>query len=52
MATVQLRNIKKIYPIMRGETGALKKKKKRADDEAPPEKKVNLRITDEGVVAV
>ena len=45
MAEVRLVNIKKIYPNV--ET---KKKKKKKDD--MPEKKVNLQITDEGVVAV
>ena len=44
MATVQLVNIKKVYPHS-GET----KKKKKADT---AEKKTNLQITDEGVVAV
>ncbi len=44
MATVQLVNIKKVYPHS-GET----KKKKKAD---VAEKKTNLQITDEGVVAV
>ncbi|MBP5295285.1 MAG: ATP-binding cassette domain-containing protein, partial [Lachnospiraceae bacterium] len=48
MATVELRNIKKIYPFVSGEEKKSKKKKK--DDE--PEKKVNLQITDQGVVAV
>ncbi|MBQ2057431.1 MAG: sn-glycerol-3-phosphate ABC transporter ATP-binding protein UgpC [Oscillospiraceae bacterium] len=47
MATVQLKNIKKIYPFVSGEQK--KKKKKGADAQ---EKKVNLQITDEGVVAV
>ena len=46
MAEVQLKNIKKIYPHAPGEA----KKKKKA--EAGEEKKVNLQITDEGVVAV
>ena len=50
MATVQLKNIKKIYPFISGEVKP-KKKKKKADDE-PPEKKPNLQITEEGVVAV
>ena len=45
MATVTLKNIKKIYPFVSGE-----KKKKKKD--AEPEKKVNLQVTDEGVVAV
>ena len=43
MATVTLKNITKIYPNT-------EKKKKRKKDE--PEKKTNLQITDEGVVAV
>jgi len=50
MANVSLINIKKIYPF---ESGEEKKKKKKA--EAPvedEEKKANLQITDEGVVAV
>jgi len=42
MATVSLRNVKKIYPNIEG--------KKRKDKE--PEKKHNLQITDEGVLAV
>ena len=47
MATVQLKNIKKVYPYISGEQ---KKSKKKADE--PEKKKVNLQITDEGVVAV
>ena len=46
MATVQLKNVKKIYPFISGEG---KKKKKKDEGE---EKKVNLQITDQGVVAV
>jgi len=49
MATVQLKNIKKVYPFISGE-GKKKKDKKKADE--PEKKKVNLQITDEGVVAV
>ena len=45
MAQVILKNIKKIYPNFES-----KKKKKKGD--APEEKKVNLQVTDEGVVAV
>ena len=48
MAEVQLRNIKKVYPFISGEQK--KSKKKKADQ--PEKKKVNLQITDEGVVAV
>ena len=47
MATVQLKNIKKVYPYVSGEQ---KKSKKKEDD--LPKKKINLQITDEGVVAV
>ena len=48
MAEVILKNIKKVYPYVSGEEK--KKKKKKADE--PEKKKVNLQITDEGVVAV
>jgi len=46
MAEVILNNIKKVYPYTGGEE---KKRRKKGDE---PEKKVNLQITDEGVVAV
>ena len=52
MATVQLKNIKKVYPNVPGEVKPRKKKKKNADEAPPPEQKANLQITDEGVVAV
>ena len=45
MAEVILKNIKKVYPYVSGE----KKKRKKGGE---PEKKTNLQITDEGVVAV
>ena len=45
MATLNLKSIKKIYP----HSGDQKKTKKKAAD---PEKKVNLQVTDKGVVAV
>ena len=48
MATVQLKNIQKVYPYVSGE----EKKKKRKSADEPEKKKVNLQITDEGVVAV
>ena len=48
MAEVRLVNIKKVYPFISGEQKEGKKKK--ADE--PEKKKVNLQITDEGVVAV
>ena len=48
MATVQLKNVKKIYPFISGE----QTKKQKKDSDAPEEKKVNLQITDQGVVAV
>ena len=49
MAEVLLKNIKKVYPFVSGEE---KKKKKKKSAEEPEKKKVNLQITDEGVVAV
>ena len=48
MATVTLKNVKKIYPFVSGE-GKKKKKKKSEPEE---EKKVNLQMTEQGVVAV
>ena len=45
MANVTLKNIKKVYPFNGDDA---KKKKKKGE----PEKKTNLQITDEGVVAV
>ena len=47
MASLTLKNVKKIYPFSGDDT---KKKKKKKGDE--PEKKSNLQITDKGVVAV
>ncbi len=47
MANLSLKGIKKIYP----HSGELKKKKK-AKDAPAGEKKANLQVTDEGVVAV
>ncbi len=49
MATLTLKNIKKIYPHSSNESKKQKKKKK---TDEPEEKKVNLQITAEGVVAV
>ena len=48
MATVQLKNIKKVYPFVSGEQ---KKQPKKKTDE-PEKAKSNLQITSEGVVAV
>ena len=48
MASVQLNNIKKVYPYISGED----KKKNKKNNADEPEKKINLQITDEGVVAV
>ena len=48
MATVTLKNVKKVYPFISGETKKKKKKKKGEEEE----KKTNLQITDQGVVAV
>ena len=49
MAEVRLVNIKKVYPYISGEE---KKKNKKKSADEPEKKKVNLQITDEGVVAV
>ena len=50
MASVTLKNIKKIYPFSGDDVKKSKKKKK--NDDQPEEKKVNLQVTDKGVVAV
>ncbi|MDO5444880.1 MAG: sn-glycerol-3-phosphate ABC transporter ATP-binding protein UgpC [Eubacteriales bacterium] len=49
MATVQLKNIKKIYPFESGEQRKQRKKSRGQDTDKP---KANLQITDQGVVAV
>ncbi len=48
MATVSLKNVKKVYPFVSGETKKKKKKKKGEEED----KKNNLQITEQGVVAV
>jgi len=50
MASLTLKDIMKIYPYSADEEKKNKKKKK--SDDAEPEKKVNLQITEKGVVAV
>ena len=52
MASLTLKNIKKIYPFSGDDTKKKKKKKKKKKGEEQEEKKVNLQITDKGVVAV
>ena len=49
MASLTLKNIKKVYPH-NGDDAKKNKKKKKGDEQ--PEKKINLQITAEGVVAV
>ena len=49
MASLTLKNIKKVYPF-NGDDAKQAKKKKKGDE--PEKKKTNLQITDEGVVAV
>ena len=51
MASVSMKNIKKIYPFSGDEIREKKKKKKKHDDE-PEKEKANLQITEQGVVAV
>ena len=50
MAAVTLKNIQKIYPFTDEDKKEKKRKKKKGEE--TPEKKVNLQITDKGVVAV
>ncbi len=50
MASLTLKNVKKIYPH-NGDDAKKSKKKKKHEDE-PEKEKINLQITDEGVVAV
>jgi len=50
MASLTLKNIKKIYPFSGDDEKKAKKKKKNQDE--PEKKKINLQITDKGVVAV
>ncbi len=50
MATLTLKNIKKVYPHNGDE--AKKSKKKKKNEDQPEKEKVNLQITEEGVVAV
>ena len=49
MASLSLRNITKIYPHSGDDAKKAKKKKK---GEEQPEKKVNLKVTEQGVIAV
>ena len=49
MATLTLKNIKKIYPHNGDEE---KKKKRKKKDDEPEKEKANLQITEQGVVAV
>ena len=55
MANVTLKNIKKIYPFSGDDIKRNKRKaksKKKVEIEVPEEEKVNLQVTDQGVVAV
>ena len=51
MASLSLRNIKKVYPFS-GDEGKQAKKQKKFEEQNPEKKKANLQITSEGVVAV
>ena len=52
MASVSLKNIKKIYPFLADEEKKKKKAKKKNEPVDDGKEKVNLQITDQGVVAV
>ena len=51
MASLTLKNIKKIYPHNGDEAKQAKKKKKKNQDE-PEKEKANLQVTEQGVIAV
>ena len=51
MASLTLKNVKKIYPHNGDDAKKAKKSKKKTEDQ-PEKEKVNLQITDKGVVAV
>ena len=51
MASLTLKNVKKIYPH-NGDDAKKNKKKKKVVIDDPEQEKVNLQITEEGVVAV
>ena len=50
MATLSLRHVQKVYPMRDEDKEEKKRRKKKGADE--PKKTYNLKITDEGVVAV
>ena len=50
MASLSLKNITKIYPHSGDDAKKAKKKAKKGEEQ--PEKKVNLKVTEEGVIAV
>ena len=52
MASVSMKNIKKIYPFLADEEKKKKKAAKKKDQVEDGKEKVNLQITDQGVVAV
>ena len=57
MASLTLKDVKKIYPfsgddVKKHKAKEKKAKKKAAEDHVPEEEKVNLQITEQGVVAV
>ena len=52
MASLTLKNVKKIYPFNGDDEKEAKKKKKKKNQDEPEKEKVNLQITDKGVVAV
>ena len=52
MASLTLKNIKKIYPFNGDEEKEAKKKKKKKHDDEPEKEKANLQVTEQGVVAV
>ena len=52
MATLSLRHVQKIYPMRDEDKEEKKKKRKKKGEEEEPKKTFNLKVTDEGVIAV
>ena len=52
LATLSLRHVQKIYPMRDEDKEEKKKKRKKKGEEEEPKKTFNLKVTDEGVIAV
>ena len=52
LATLSLRHVQKVYPMRDEDKEEKKKKRKKKGEEEEPKKTFNLKVTDEGVIAV